>query len=178
MKDFDDSFTHSKVTEKTTNTNVWGCFMGMRSPEFFENKNWLWQNITRTLAIICHEGMVKIHSVVQKLQPKHHKNNFFGGVLGVWGHGGFSKIKISYGKTFLARWQSYAMKELWRLSHSVKSYSQNTIRTNKFGGVLGVWGHGGFSKIKISYGNAFLARWQSYTMTKKLRVIIDTSVLC
>ena len=70
------------------------------------------QNIPSTLAIVCYEGMVKIHSLIQKLQPKNHTNKTFGGVLGVWCHGVFSKIKIAYGKTFPARWQSYGMKEL------------------------------------------------------------------
>ena len=107
---------------------------------FFKNKNLWWQHIPLTLAIISYEGkgMVKIHWLVQNLQPKSHKNNYFGDVLGVWGDEGFSKIKKYYVKTFQARWQSYAMKEWWRFIHSVKSYSQKTIKHKFLGGFRGM----------------------------------------
>ena len=81
------------------------------------------------------------------------KAKFVGGVLGVWGHGVFSKIKISYGKTFPARRQSYGMKELWRLSHSVKSYSQNTIKTIFWGCFRGMGSWGFFKNKNLLWQN-------------------------
>ena len=68
-----------KLQPKHYKTIFWGCFRGMRSWGFFENKNFLWQNISRTLATICYEGIVKIESLSQKLWPKNHKNQFLDG---------------------------------------------------------------------------------------------------